>query len=194
LRSYIRNVNIDDEEAPCEALQRMVIGDVRPQDPSEPQAPNDTTPPTQDHEQDKGDEQDEDQAQDQEKSIYQGGDEDDGDHEGLRRRPPHPRVHQTVQRHHLVVNILGDIKKGITTRSRVATFCQYHTFVSSLEPFKVEDALCDPSWVVAMQKELNNSKQNQVWSLVKRPKLNVVGTKWVFRNKQDKHELSQETR
>jgi hypothetical protein len=50
LRSYIRNVNIDDEEAPCEALQRMVIRDVRPQDPSEPQAPNDTTPPTQDHE------------------------------------------------------------------------------------------------------------------------------------------------
>jgi hypothetical protein len=37
---------VDDEEAPCEALQRMTIGDVRPQDPSEPQAPNDTTPPT----------------------------------------------------------------------------------------------------------------------------------------------------
>jgi hypothetical protein len=41
---------VDDEEAPCEVLQRMAIGDVRPQDPSEPQAPNDTTPPTQDHE------------------------------------------------------------------------------------------------------------------------------------------------
>jgi hypothetical protein len=41
---------IDDEEAPCDALQRMAIRDVRPQDPSEPQAsptPNDTTPPTQ---------------------------------------------------------------------------------------------------------------------------------------------------
>jgi hypothetical protein len=43
---------VDDEEAPCEALQRMAIGDVRPQDPSESQAPNDTTPPTQDHEKD----------------------------------------------------------------------------------------------------------------------------------------------
>jgi transposase InsO family protein len=42
---------VDDEEAPCEALQRMKIGDVRPQDPRELQAPNDTTPPTQDHEQ-----------------------------------------------------------------------------------------------------------------------------------------------
>jgi hypothetical protein len=26
-----------------------------------------------------------------------------------------------------------------------------------------------------------------VWSLVDRPKLNVVGTKWVFNNKQDDH-------
>jgi hypothetical protein len=29
---------IDDEEAPCDALQRMAIGVVRPHDPSEPQA------------------------------------------------------------------------------------------------------------------------------------------------------------
>jgi hypothetical protein len=37
---------VDDEKAPCEALQRMAIEDVRPQDPSESQAPNDTNPPT----------------------------------------------------------------------------------------------------------------------------------------------------
>jgi hypothetical protein len=83
---------VDDEEAPCDASHRMVIGDVRPQDPSEPQpnqAPNDTTSPTQDHEQDQEDEQDEDQVYDQEESIDQGGDED---HEGSRTRPPHPRV------------------------------------------------------------------------------------------------------
>jgi hypothetical protein len=41
---------VDDKEAPYEALQRMTIRDVKPQDPSEPQAPNDTTPPTQYHE------------------------------------------------------------------------------------------------------------------------------------------------
>jgi hypothetical protein len=37
---------VDNEEAPCEALQRMAIGDVRSQDLSEPQAPNNITPPT----------------------------------------------------------------------------------------------------------------------------------------------------
>jgi hypothetical protein len=38
-----------------------------------------------------------------------------------------------------------------------------------------------------MQEELNNFKPNEVWSLVERIKQNVVGTKWVFRNKQDEH-------
>jgi hypothetical protein len=92
-------------------------------------------------------------------------------------------VHQTIQRDHPVDNIVCDIKKGVTTRSRVATFCQHHSFVSSLEPFKVVDALRDPDWVVAMQEELNNFKRNKVWSLVERPKLNVVDTRWVFHNK-----------
>jgi hypothetical protein len=75
---------VDDEKAPCEALQRMATRDVRPQSPSEPQASqpsNDTTPPTQGHEQDQEDEQDEDEAHDQEESIDQGGDKDDGDHQ-----------------------------------------------------------------------------------------------------------------
>jgi hypothetical protein len=29
--------------------------------------------------------------------------------------------------------------------------------------------------------------RNEVWELVPRPKQNVIGTKWVFRNKQDEH-------
>jgi hypothetical protein len=47
---------VDDEEAPCDVLQRMSIGDIRPQDLSnQPQetSPNDTTPPTQGLDQDK---------------------------------------------------------------------------------------------------------------------------------------------
>ena len=38
-----------------------------------------------------------------------------------------------------------------------------------------------------MQEELNNFKQNEVWTLVPRPKQNIVGIQWVFRNKQDEH-------
>ena len=43
-----------------------------------------------------------------------------------------------------------------------------------------------PDWVNAMHEELNNFTRNQVWDLFERPKnYNVIGTKWVFRNKQN---------
>jgi hypothetical protein len=58
-----------------------------------------------------------------------------------------------------------------------------------LEPLRVEDALGDADWVMAMQEELNNFTRNEVWSLVERPKQNVIGTKWVLRNKQDEDGL-----
>jgi hypothetical protein len=102
---------------------------------------------------------------------------------------PHPRIHQIIQKDHPVDNILGSINKVVTTHSRLATFCEHYSFVSSLEPLKVEEALDDPDWVMAMQEELNNFTRNEVWSLVERPKQNVIGTKWVFQNKQDEHSV-----
>ena len=84
-------------------------------------------------------------------------------------------------------NILGNITKVVTTRSRLATFCEHYSFVSFLEPLKVDEALDDLDWVMAMQEEFNNFTRNKVWSLVERPKQNVIGTKWVFRNKQDEN-------
>jgi hypothetical protein len=50
----------------------------------------------------------------------------------------------TIQRNHLVDQILGDISKGVTTRSRLVNFCEHYSFVSSIEPFRVEEALQDP--------------------------------------------------
>ena len=90
---------------------------------------------------------------------------------------------------HSTDNILGSITKGVTTRKRLANFCEHHSFVSCIEPLKVEEALDDPDWVEAMHEELNNFTRNEVWSLVARPKgnHNVIGTKWVFKNKQDEH-------
>jgi hypothetical protein len=75
-------------------------------------------------------------------------------------------VRHNVQRDHPIDNILDDIKKGVTTRSCVTNFYKHYSFVSSFEPFKVDDALCDPDWVVGMQEELNKFKRNEVWSLV----------------------------
>jgi hypothetical protein len=90
-----------------------------------------------------------------------------------------------VQRDHPVGNILGSIQRGVTTRSRLTNFWAFYSFVSSLEPLSVEHALEGPDWIIAMEEELNNFKRYEVWELVPRPKQNMIGTKWVFRNKQD---------
>jgi hypothetical protein len=103
---------VDDEEAPCDALQRMAIGDVRPQDPNDQpqeQSPNDTTPLAQELDQDEHEEEDEHHDQVQKESNDQGGDEDDGD---KGEAPPHPRVCHNVQRDHPSTPYLVISKKG----------------------------------------------------------------------------------
>ena len=83
--------------------------------------------------------------------------------------------------------MLGSIRKGVTTRSQLRILCAHNAFVSCVEPQKVVEALEDPDWLEVMHEELNNFKRNKVWSLVERPKgdHNVIGTKWIFKNKQD---------
>jgi hypothetical protein len=171
---------LDDEEAPCVALKNMSIGDVCPKESEEPTNAQDqpsssmqASPPTQDE-----DRAQDDENEDQEEDNDQGGDDNDQDKEDEQeeqgQRPPHPRVHQAIQRDHPVNSILGDIHKGVTTRSRVAHFCEHYSFVSSIEPYRVEDALRDSDWVLAMQDELNNFTRNEVWHLVPCPNQNVV--------------------
>jgi hypothetical protein len=197
--SQVEQVDLDeigDKEAPCVALRNMSIGDVCPKESEEPPNAQDqpsssmqASPPTQDEDEAQNDEgEDQGVEPPQEESNDQGGDAHDQDEEDEQvPRRPHPRVHQAIQRDHPVDTILGDIHMGVTTRSRVAHFCENYSFVSSIEPQRVEEALQDSDWVVAMQEELNNFTRNEVWHLVLRPNQNVVGTKWLFRNKQDEH-------
>jgi hypothetical protein len=171
--------DVDEEDVPTAAIRTMAIGDVRPQEHKEQDQPSSSTivqPPTQDDEQVY-----------QEEACDQGGAQDDHVMEEEAPQAPPTQVRATIQRNHPDNQILGDISKGVTTRSRLVNFCEHYSFVSSIEPFRVEEALLDPDWVLAMQEELNNFKRNEVWTLVPRPKQNVVGTKWVFRNKQDEH-------
>jgi hypothetical protein len=154
---------LDDEEAPCVTLRNMSIGDVCPKESKEPTHTQDQTsssiqasPPTQDEDQTQDDkDQDQEDEPPPEEDNDQGGDEVDqdkkDDQEIQGQRPPHRRVHQAIQRDHPVNSILGDIHKGVTTRSRVAHFCEHYSFVSSIEPYRVEDALRDSDWVLAMQ-------------------------------------------
>jgi hypothetical protein len=95
-----------------------------PQAQDQPSSSNQASPPTQDEDQAQDDEnEDQEDAPPQEESNDQGGDDHDKDKEDDQgQRPPHPRVHQAIQRDHPVNSILDDIHKGVITRSRVAHF------------------------------------------------------------------------
>ena len=42
----------------------------------------------------------------------------------------------------------------------------------------------DDDWIKSMNEELDQIEKNETWELVRRPKdKNIVGTKWVFKNK-----------
>ncbi|XP_068486441.1 uncharacterized mitochondrial protein AtMg00820-like [Phaseolus vulgaris] len=59
-------------------------------------------------------------------------------------------------------------------------------FVSQVEPKSIDEALKDENWIVAMHEELNQFIKNDVWFLVpKTNRMNIIGTKWVFRNKEE---------
>ena len=56
--------------------------------------------------------------------------------------------------------------------------------LSQIEPKKFEEASKDKSWVNAMNEELDQIEKNNIQELVPRPtEKNVIGSKWVFKNK-----------
>ncbi|GJZ86785.1 putative ribonuclease H-like domain-containing protein [Tanacetum coccineum] len=106
--------------------------------------------------------------------------------------------------------IIGDHTSAVQTRSKVnktttgeSAFISYihdqqrnnHTdfqhclfacFLSQVEPRSVAQALEDPSWVDAMQEEMQQFKFQNVWVLVDLPEDKyAIGTKWILKNKRD---------
>ena len=52
----------------------------------------------------------------------------------------------------------------------------------------MDEALQDVDWVNSMHEELQQFVRNNMWELVPRSKgVNVIGTKWIFKNKSDEH-------
>ena len=105
---------------------------------------------------------------------------------GLQSGPP---VH--VTKNHSPSCIIGDVQSGVTTKKKdridyaklIVNLC----YASSIEPGSVLEALRNELWINAMQEELLQFQRNNVWTLV--PKLvdvNIIGTKWIFKNKTDK--------
>lgn len=61
-------------------------------------------------------------------------------------------------------------------------------FLSKIEPKTLNDALQDDDWCKAMEEEIEQIEKNKSWTLVPRPTdKNVIGTKWLFKNKLDEN-------
>jgi hypothetical protein len=96
------------------------------------------------------------------------------------------RAPSHIQKAHPPQQIIGNLNERMTRYSRSAHLsCFSNTlFVALFEPRDVGHALSDSSWVNAIHEELENFERNQVWTLVVPPRdVNVIGTKWVFKNK-----------
>ncbi|GKA79794.1 putative ribonuclease H-like domain-containing protein, partial [Tanacetum coccineum] len=119
---------------------------------------------------------------------------------------PTRRVH-TV---HPISQIIGDITSPVLTRGTLKKskfgecalagyvhdqqrnnhtdylHCLFACFLSQLEPSSVAQALNDPDWVEAMQEEMQQFVNQDVWKLVPLPEgKTAIGTKWILKNKRD---------
>jgi hypothetical protein len=145
----------DEDEVPTAAMQTMAIGDVRPQELQEQGQPSSSTmvhPLTQDDEQ-----------VPQEEGQDQGGAQEEHVMEEEAPWAPPPQVWATIQRNNPVDQILGDISKRVTTRSRLANFCEHYSFVSSIETFRVEEALQDLCWPCRKSSTTSKEMKSRAW-------------------------------
>jgi hypothetical protein len=90
-----------------------------------------------------------------------------------------------VQNNHPSDHIRGNKDSGVKTRRKLHSPEQTHlALLSTIEPNCFEEASKDEFWSKDMDEELDQIEKNDIWELVPRPKnKNVIGTKWVFKNK-----------
>jgi hypothetical protein len=109
--------------------------------------------------------------------------------------PADPPKRSWVKHNHPPQQLLGTIDEGRRLRRRVihptsevANQVSYSCYLAQIEPKKVDEALQDEGYVSTMHEELHQFTRNDVWTLVPCPaEQNIIGTKWIFKNKTDKH-------
>jgi len=95
-----------------------------------------------------------------------------------------PKIPSYIRLNHSKDQIIGDKRKGVQTRRKIAQDSEEYCLISKIEPKSVNEACNDESWTKAIEKEMMQIEKNHTWVLVPRPRnKNVIGTKWAFWNK-----------
>lgn len=99
-----------------------------------------------------------------------------------------------VCKNHPSSNIIDNLEEWVTTKRKdkvnylemIINIC----FTSLVEPKNVKEILEDDCRVNAMKEELGQFVKSNVWTLIPCPEsANVIGTKWIFKNKSDEMAL-----
>ncbi|GKE79449.1 gag-pol polyprotein [Tanacetum coccineum] len=90
---------------------------------------------------------------------------------------------------HPLEQVIGNPSQSIRTIRQLETngeMCMFALTMSRTEPKNIKEAMVDSTWIEAMQEELHQFDQLDVWKLVNRPLCkNVINIKWLWKNKRD---------
>nr|GEV68311.1 retrovirus-related Pol polyprotein from transposon TNT 1-94 [Tanacetum cinerariifolium] len=107
-------------------------------------------------------------------------------------------VTQTL--HHLVKcrkdqpidNIIGNPSRPVFTRKQLVTdalWCLYNSVLSKVKPRKFKSAITVDCWFQALQDEIHEFDQLQVWELVPQPDcVMIIALKWIYKFKIDEYD------
>ncbi|GKD65059.1 retrovirus-related pol polyprotein from transposon TNT 1-94 [Tanacetum coccineum] len=93
-------------------------------------------------------------------------------------------------KNHSLVNVIGDPSRSFSPRKQLkidAMWCYFDAFLTSVEPKNFKEGMLESSWIDAMQEEIHEFEQLQVWELV--PCLDfviLIKLKWIYKVKKDK--------
>ncbi|GJZ80133.1 retrovirus-related pol polyprotein from transposon TNT 1-94 [Tanacetum coccineum] len=108
-----------------------------------------------------------------------------------------PYVSQTL--HHLgkwskdhpLDNIIGNPSRPVSTRKQLATdalWCLYNSVLSKVKPKSFKYAITEDCWFQAMQDEIHEFDQLQLWELVSQPDcVMIIALKWIYKVKLDEY-------
>ncbi|KAL5576633.1 hypothetical protein UlMin_018332 [Ulmus minor] len=97
--------------------------------------------------------------------------------------PSSPAIQQPIQT--IPSDTITATQRTVTrSQNGIVKKKQFFLATQQKEPTTVKQAMKDPDWVAAMQKELEALQRNNTWKLVD-PSLdvNIIGCKWVFKLK-----------
>ncbi|GKD94463.1 hypothetical protein Tco_1374300 [Tanacetum coccineum] len=92
---------------------------------------------------------------------------------------------------HPFTTIIGDPSKPVSTRRQLSIdslWCYFYAFLAKEEPKNYKEAIEESCWIEAVQEEIHEFEQLEVWELVPRQdKDMIISLKWIFKVKLDEY-------